>query len=215
MLHNKGIIIIGAGGHGKVVLSTLIALGKKIAGFVDDNPSLLNHEILGYKVLGNTTLLANRLEQTAIFGIGNNKLRKKISSIYPYLVWEIAIHPRAYVHESVLIGEGTVVFAGAVIQPDTIVGKHVIINTASSIDHDCHIKDFSHIAPKVGLAGHVKINEGCFLGIGCSIIPSIHIGQWTNIAAGSTVVSHMNDHVCAKGVPAREYKKEKILIDGY
>ncbi len=206
MSDKNEIIIIGAGGHGKVVLSTLLSMGKKVRGFVDDNPNLLHTKILGYPVLGNRSLLIEK-NQAAILTIGDNQIRKKFAAMYPHLNWQTAIHPTAYVHESVTIGQGSVVFAGAIIQPDSMIGEHTIINTAVSIDHDCRIENFTHLAPGVHLAGHVTLGEGCFLGMNSCVIPTQSVGAWSTIGAGSVVVKNIDANVFAKGVPARIYKK--------
>src|SRR5688572_22404385 len=100
MQSSNQIIIIGAGGHGKVVLSTLLAMGETIFGFVDDNPKLIGTQVGGYKVLGNLSLLNDRPNQAVIFGIGNNSVRKKLAYLYRHLHWKIAIHPTAHVHET-------------------------------------------------------------------------------------------------------------------
>lgn len=200
------IIIIGAGGHSKVVLSTLLAMDEKVLGFVDDDPKLINAEVAGYKILGNSTILHNMSGQAAILGIGSNQLRQKFASIYSHLNWKTAIHPSAYVHESAKVGCGTVVFAGAVIQPDSVIGKHVIINTAASIDHDCQIQDYAHIAPGSHLAGGVNIKEGSFIGIKSCAIFGVSVGKWSKLGAGSVIVHSIVDYACAKGVPAKVYK---------
>lgn len=201
------IVIIGAGGHGKVVLSTLLAAGKKVTGFLDDNPKLMGKKILGYEIIGDTTYLNQHPDQIVIFGLGNNKLRMTISMAYPHLKWQTVVHPHAYVHESVSLGAGTVIFAGAIIQPDTCIGKHAIINTSSSVDHDSEIGDYVHIAPGSHLAGGTKVGKGSFIGIGSAVIPEISIGEWSMIAAGSVVVDSIDNYTHVKGVPAKTYKK--------
>lgn len=201
------IIIIGAGGHGKVVLSTLLAAGLKVLGFVDDNVNLTGTTLQGYPVLGTLSYLINLEGQAAIFGIGSNALRKRFAQIYSHLNWVNAIHPFAYVHDSVTIGKGSVVFAGSVIQPDSRIGEHAIINTAVSVDHDCRIFDFVHLAPGSHLAGEVTIEEGSFLGINSCVIPKRAVGKWSTIGAGSVVVKSITDYALAKGVPARITKE--------
>lgn len=212
MLKKDNIIVIGAGGHAKVVLSTLIALGKSIEGLVDDDPALLGTRVLGYTVLGSLSLLKNRIGQAAILAIGNNRIRNKLASTYPDLRWVTAVHPHAYIHDSISLGEGTLVCAGAIIQPESIIGNHVIINTSASVDHDCRIGDFAHIAPGTHLGGEVTIGNGTLVGLGSSAIYGVSIGKWSIIGAGSVVVRSINDHVYVKGIPAKEYKKAEVLV---
>lgn len=206
------VVIIGAGGHAKVILGTLTALGYEIAGLVDDNPNLIGSLILGYPILGNIASLKDRLSQTAVCAIGDNLQRRNIILRFTQLDWITVIHPKAYVHESAILGKGTVVFAGAVVQPDAILEDHVIINTAASIDHDCHVERFSHIAPGAHLGGTVKIGEGTLIGLGTSIKPGTIIGKWSVIGTGSVVVKNIKSYVYAKGVPAKAYKENPIKI---
>ncbi len=210
MIDKNSIIIIGAGGHSKVVLSTLLAMGKPVAGFVDDNTALIKSEILGYPVLGKISFLADRPNQAAIIGVGDNAIRKKLAITHAHLQWQTAIHPSATIHESVKIAAGSVIFAGVIIQPDSSVGEHTIINTAATIDHDCHIGNFAHIAPGSNLAGGVNIGEGTFIGINSCVIPTVTIGDWSILGAGSVVVKNIQARVVAKGVPAEAYKENSV-----
>lgn len=200
---SKNIIVIGAGGHAKVILATLSILNYNIEGVLDDNPKLLGEFVLGYKVIGDISYLKRCKDKQVICALGDNKLRHKIATAFANLNWISLVHPRAYVHESVALGKGSVVFAGAVVQPDTRVGEHVIINTASSVDHDCEIENFAHIAPGSHLGGGVKVGEGALVGIGSSVKPYSTIGQWSLIGAGSAVVHDIESYTHAKGTPAK------------
>jgi len=202
----EGIVVIGAGGHAKVVISTLMAAGYSVDSVLDDNPTKWGSEIMGYKIQGPIS----RLEEykPAVIAIGDNKTRQAIALKMSHLSWVTVVHPHSYVHPSVKIGLGTVVFAGAVIQPDTIIGRHSIINTGVTIDHDCHIGDFVHLAPGVNLAGDVSIGEGSFLGLGSGVIMGKSVGAWSIIGAGGMVISHIPPHSKATGVPA------KVKIEG-
>lgn len=205
LLMNKDkVIIIGAGGHAKVILSTLLACKMPIFGFVDDNPSLQGKTILSHMVLGNLTILNTLPEQAAICAFGDNKLRQATANAYN-LNWVTLIHPSAYVHESVILGHGTVVFANATVQPDVLLGEHVIINTAASIDHDCRLDHFTHIAPGSHLGGGVHVGQGTLIGIGTNIKPYTTIGEWSILGAGSVVVKDIQSFVVAKGIPAKAY----------
>jgi len=93
------------------------------------------------------------------------------------------------------------------VQPDVIIGKHVIINTCASVDHDCKLEDFVHIAPCVHLAGGVLVGEGSLLGVGSSVIPYRRIGKWSIVGAGSVIVNDIPDHVTVVGVPAKLIKQ--------
>ena len=106
-----------------------------------------------------------------------------------------------------LFRSGSVVFAGTIIQPDVAIGKHVIINTSASIDHDCNIGDFVHIAPGCHLAGNVQVKRGSFLGVGTTVIPNITINEWTTVGAGSNVITSLKGNDIYVGNPAKRIKR--------
>lgn len=199
------IVIVGAGGHAKVILSILSALHENIIGLVDDDIARHHTTLLGSQVIGDLSFLTHWTGR-AVCALGHNSLRRAITLHYDHLTWVSAIHPRAYVHESVSLGDGSIVCAGAIIQPDVIIGKQVIINTAVSIDHDCQIGDYSHIAPGSHLGGGIEVGEGALIGLGSNIKPYTVVGPWSIIGAGSVVVHDIEGHVVAKGVPAKSYK---------
>lgn len=206
MSQHSGVAVIGAGGHAKVVISTLLAAGHSIAAVFDDDAAKWETQILGVPVIGPVAALRDRQVEPAVIAIGNNAKRREIAETFD-LRWITAVHPAAYVHPSVKLGAGSVVFAGAVIQPDAAIGEHVIVNTGATIDHDCVIGDFAHIAPGAHLAGDVGIGEGAFLGIGCAVIPGIRIGSWTTVGAGGVVVRDLPERVIATGIPAKPQRR--------
>lgn len=198
------VIVIGGGGHAKVVIATLRASGEAVAGVYDDALPV-GATVLGVPVLGPTALLAE-WDGRAVLAIGSNRVRQRLAAAHPGVAWAAVVHPAAVVHESVRLGPGAVVFAGAVVQPDTEVGAHAILNTASSVDHDGRIGDFSHIAPGAHLAGAVTLGTGAFLGVGAVCAPGVRVGAWTTVGAGGVVVRDLPDHVVAMGVPARPHR---------
>lgn len=196
------LIVIGAGGHAKVVISTLEAAGHKVAGIYDDDRAKWGTEILGVPVHGGLAELGIELLGKAVIAIGDNAARAIVARQFEGADWVTVVHPAAYVHPSASLGQGTVVFAGAVVQPCANVGAHVIVNTGATIDHDCMIDDFVHIAPGTNLAGGVKIGRGAFLGIGSAVIPYRSIGEWSTVGAGAVVITDLPAGVTAVGVPA-------------
>jgi sugar O-acyltransferase (sialic acid O-acetyltransferase NeuD family) len=191
------ISIVGAGGHAKVVAATIRAAGHEVAAVYDDNVSLWGSLLLGTEIRGPVSRVSGR----AVIAIGDNRARQAIASELG-ASWVSVCHPSATVHESAEIGAGTVIFAGAVVQPDTVIGAHGIINTAASVDHDCRLRDFVHIAPGVRLCGGVSVKEGALVGVGASVCPSVSIGSWAVIGAGAVCVSDVPDAVTVTGVPA-------------
>jgi sugar O-acyltransferase (sialic acid O-acetyltransferase NeuD family) len=206
----SAIHIIGAGGHAKVVVGALVSSGATIAGLYDDNPSRRGGFIMGVPVVGSCSDFAKVGAARAIIAIGSNAARRKIASLNPAAEWVHAFHRTAWVDASARVGQGSVVFAGAVVQPDAVIGAHCIINTSATVDHDCVIRDFVHLAPGVHLAGDVSIEEGAFLGVGACVIPGIKIGRGAVVGAGAVVIRDVRDGATVIGVPAREISTHAV-----
>lgn len=200
------IVVIGAGGHAKVVISTMQALGIEPSVIVDEDKSKWGLKILGVPVTGPIEILKEWENVKGIIAIGSNQARKRIALNIFNIQWLTLIHPKAYVHKSAEINEGTVIFAGAIVQPYSHIGSHVIINTGATVDHDCEIDNYVHIAPGVHLAGGVRIGEGAFIGIGAVAIPNVCIGEWSVVGAGAVVVDDIPPFATAVGVPAKPIK---------
>jgi sugar O-acyltransferase (sialic acid O-acetyltransferase NeuD family) len=195
-------VVIGAGGHAAVVVATLQAVGESVRVVLDDNPRAWGGDVLGVPVTGPASASAVRPGEAAVIGVGSNKARRDLARRLP-LAWGVVIHPSAIVHPSVEIGEGTVIFAGVILQPRTRIGSHVIVNTAASVDHDGLLEDFVHVAPGARLSGQVTIREGALMGVGSAAIPGTTVGAWAVVGAGGAVVADVAPGVTALGVPAR------------
>jgi sugar O-acyltransferase (sialic acid O-acetyltransferase NeuD family) len=203
----KPIVVVGAGGHAKVVVSTLEAAGETVLAAFDDDERLWGRSLLSVPIRGPVARLSEAGAVRAVIALGVNALRRDISLGFPDVEWITAVHPAAWVHSTVRLGPGTVVFAGAVIQPDTVLGAHVIVNTGASVDHDCAVGDFVHAAPGVRLAGGVGVGEGTLLGLGSTVNPGVRIGAWVIVGAGAAVVADLPDGVTAVGVPAKPLRR--------
>jgi sugar O-acyltransferase (sialic acid O-acetyltransferase NeuD family) len=197
------VTVIGAGGHAKVVISTLQAAGFRIQAVFDDDRGKWGQSLLDHPIRGPLVQLVDTDQERAIAAIGDNATREVVVQSFRRIVWSRAVHPAAYVHPSAELGPGTVVCAGAVIQPDTRIGAHAIINTGATVDHDCLVEDYAHLAPGVHLAGGVRVGRGAFLGIGSVVLPYCSIGDWTVVGAGGVVARDLPSRVTAVGVPAR------------
>lgn len=194
------IIIVGAGGHGVVVADIV----RDAVCFVDTSPLKAGSRLLGLPVLGLSALQETEHEGV-IVAIGDNALRRSITEQLLASGERLvsAIHPSAIVAASASIAEGAVVSAGAIVMPRAVVGRGVILNTKSSIDHDCAIGDFAHIAPGATLGGKVRIGEETLIGTGASVVAGMTVGSRSVIGAGAVVVRDIPDDVVAFGVPAR------------
>ncbi|MEO6686984.1 MAG: acetyltransferase [Dyadobacter sp.] len=192
-------LIYGAGGHAKVIISCVLASQKSVDSIFDDNPD--RKEIYGMKVAGfyDSTIFP---DQKLIISIGDNLIRNKISNQVIH-AFGIIIHPSCIIEKSVKIDEGTVVLHNAVIQADSTIGRHVIINTSVSVDHDCIINDFVHLAPGVILSGNVYVGENTLIGAGSIVTPGLSIGKNCLVAAGSVVTKNIPDGAIVRGNPAR------------
>lgn len=208
----KSLIILGAGGHGKVVAETALASNQyqKIS-FLDDKFSegIVLKDFLGINIIGNLiSSEETNKKQTfsdAIVAIGDASIRLKWIKKLKNLNYKIAtiIHPSAWISPSSIINEGSVVFAQAAVQSNAVVGLGNIINTCSSVDHDSVLHQGVHICPGARLAGNVTIGEKTIVGIGSSINEGIIIGKNVVVGAGAAVISNLGDNVIAKGVPAK------------
>jgi sugar O-acyltransferase (sialic acid O-acetyltransferase NeuD family) len=195
-------VVIGAGGHAVVVVSTIQATGAIVRAIFDDDPRRVGSQLLGVPVVGTVASCRTESGEQAILGVGDNETRRDLAAKLP-LPWGVVIHPSAVVHPSVAIAEGSVVFAAAVVQPRTVIGRHVIVNTAASIDHDGLLEDFVHVAPGAHLSGHVTLRVGAFMGVGSVAIPRTVVGAWAVVGAGGAVVDDVPPGTTAVGVPAR------------
>jgi acetyltransferase EpsM len=196
------LMVIGAGGHAKVVVATAVAAGWEIAAILDDDRARWGGQLIGHVISGPCERgLADRGTKCVI-AVGDNAVRRRLA-MAARCQFARLVHPEAVVHASVHIGPGTVVFAGAVVQPDCVLGAHVIVNTSASVDHDCVLGDAVHVAPGARLAGAVQVGDEALIGIGAVVIPSIRVGTASVVGAGAAVVRNVPDRSVVVGVPAR------------
>ena len=207
---HKNVIIIGAGGHAKVIADIIEKSGDEIVGFLDDNKELGTTVINNYKIIGDLnnrfTMAVTKKDVEFIIAIGDNRKREEISHS-PNLKFYTAIHPSAQIGLDVEIQEGTVVMANVCINSSAKIGKHCIINTGSIIEHDNTIEDCVHISPNAALGGTVKIGENTHVGIGSIVKNNITICQNCIIGAGAVVVKDILEEGTYVGVPAKRMEK--------
>ena len=203
---SKKLIIIGCGGHAKVVTDIAIKCGYENIGYLDDFPS--SDTFMGFPVLGKIDDAVKFHSSDFFVAIGDAKIRKKIHNEFTQKGFNIVtlIHPMAVVASDVNIGEGTVVMAGAVINPSTEIGQGCIINTCSSVDHDCTISSFAHISIGAHIAGTVNIGANTLVGAGVTVSNNIDVVADCLIGAGAVVVKSLTETGTYIGVPAKKIK---------
>jgi sugar O-acyltransferase (sialic acid O-acetyltransferase NeuD family) len=189
-----GVVVIGAGGHAKVLSSTLTACGVSVAAVVGDDDTKWGMDAQGTRV----SRLERELGGRGVVGIGDNGQRRDMARALSF-EWQTVVQ----------LGRGTVVFAGAVVQPDAVIWDHVIVNTGATIDHDCVVGDYGHLAPGVAPAGAGQVGGGAVIGIGSVVCPGVKIGRWAMLGAGGVAVRDLADGVVAVGVPARALEVDR------
>ncbi|MFD2891035.1 acetyltransferase [Flavobacterium chuncheonense] len=197
--------LFGASGHGKVIADAILSnKNVAISAFIDDNPN--TKTILEIPVLHSASIQLTSNDD-CVLCIGNNKIRKNVAEKLKTNFTEV-FHPKAVISNFSTIGKGTVVMAGAVVNPEVVIGKHCIINTNAVVEHDCFIEDYVHISPNAALAGNVVVGEGSHIGIGASVIQGIRIGKWATIGAGAVVINNVPNGAMVVGNPGRIIKIE-------
>jgi len=197
----RPVVVIGAGGHAKVAVSTLMAAGFTVLALYDDDVSRQAQSILGIPVRGPVSE-ARGIGWRTIVALGDNDIRQAVVARLKN-DWATAVHPQAFVEPSASLGEGTLVFAGAVIQPCATLGRHCIANTGVRIDHDVQIGDFAHIAPGAVLTGSVVVRDRVLVGAGAVVTPGREIGAGAIVGAGAVVVDDVPADAVVRGVPAQ------------
>ncbi len=206
----KPVLVLGAGGHAKVLIEALIQSGTVVAGIADSDSALVGTNVLGIPILGGDEIVgkfspAETLLVNGIGSVGLSIIRQQIFIRFKEIGYNFAtvIHPSAVIASDVVLGEGTQVMAGAIIQPGCCIGNNTIINTRTSVDHDCMIGAHVHIAPGVTLSGGVTIGEASHIGTGAIIIQGIIIGRQSVVGAGSLLLKDVCSLDTVVGVPAK------------
>jgi UDP-perosamine 4-acetyltransferase len=204
---NLPLIVVGGGGHAKVLISALLLLRKRMLGFVDVNlsmPPLLDVANLG----DDDAVFAHSPQDVRLVnGVGSINSTIARQRIYEKFrergyAFEPVIHPFAMVSPEVEIQAGVQIMAGAVVQPGTKLEEDAIVNTGACVDHDCLIEAHAHIAPRATLSGNVHIGRGSHIGAGATIIQGIKVGAASLVGAGAVVIRDVPDEVTVAGVPA-------------
>lgn len=202
-MSTRCLVIIGAGGHGAVVLEAASSLWDRIV-LCDDSPDMVGRTVLGKTVVDRASLCISSA-CSAIVAVGGNATREMLAAWATQSGLELVAvaHPSAVISPSAVIEPAAFVAAGAVVGARARLARGAILNTCASIDHDSIVKEFAHIGPGAHLCGNVAIGARTLIGAGTSIIRDVEIGDDCVIGAGAAVVHSFPSHTVAVGVPAK------------
>ena len=209
----KKVVIIGAGGHAKVIVDIIEKSQDIVLGFLDDNIEkgtiIANNEDL--KVIGDLndrfSLPVTHSDLEFVIAIGDNKRRKEVAEKnVPNIKFYTAIHPSTNIGIDVSIEEGTVIMANSCINASAKIGKHCIINTGAIIEHDNIIKDYVHVSPNATLCGTVTVGELTHIGASATVKNNTNITQNCIIGAGTIVIKNIDEEGTYIGVPAKRMR---------
>ena len=204
---SSGVILFGAGGHARVVADIAWLSGHEVLAVVID-PGGTDGGVTGAPLLRDAAQAARQFPGARwCVCVGDNHAREAVvtglAAQITGLRFRALVHPRAIVARDARIGDGTVVMAGAVINPGAEIGLHCIVNTGACIDHDNVLDDFSSVAPGACTGGNVRVGTGAAVGIGATVRHGVVIGARTVIGAGSVVLADVPEASVAFGVPCR------------
>lgn len=201
----KDVIIIGTGGHAKVITDIVLSSRDHLVGFLTSDDSV--DEFMGWPVLGKDMDYGQFMDCCFVIAIGNPQVRERLSKTMTGAQWYTAIHPSASIsaiHTS--IGDGSVIMANVVVNPCAQIGNHCIINSNATVEHDNIIEDYVHISVGTKLAGSVKVGKRTWIGVGASVSNGISICRDCMIGAGAVVVKNIEIPGTYVGVPAHKIK---------
>jgi sugar O-acyltransferase (sialic acid O-acetyltransferase NeuD family) len=200
------LLVVGAGGHAKVVIDTARTAGFEIAGVIGSATDA--SEVLGVPV---SREAAGIEADGFIVAVGDNRIRARLLQEYrgKGLVPLTVTHPSAILADSVTVGAGSFIAAGAIVCVDAVIGENVVLNTGCTVDHDCVVGDHALVGPTASLCGESQIGCGVTFGAGASIIPTKRVGDWTIVGAGAAVVTDIAGGIVCGGVPARQLARTR------
>lgn len=212
---DKPYIVIGAGGHAKVVIDMLLASEAEVIAVTDRDAARHGTNVLGIPIAGDDSFIekCNPDDAYLALGIGASgrdliaalKLRTRITSAWEEkgFFFPGILHPDAIVSPYAAIGHGVQAMAGALINPDAKMSAHAIVNTGAIVEHDCTIGTGSHIAPGTVLGGGAQVGTHSYIALGSRVLQGIQIGDEVLVAAGAVVTTDIADGQRAAGIPAK------------
>jgi len=209
------VFVVGASGQARVVIDILEKQNRYVIAGLLDSFKPVHTRLCGYEVKGSENDLPSLTKEyetaLGVVAIGDNVLRsevvRRLRKSFPAFGFVTPIHPSAQIGRDVMLGDGTVVMAGAIINPGAVIGAHCIVNTNASVDHDSWLGDYGSMGPGATTGGNVRIGEFTAVAQRASIIHGLCIGEHAVIGAGATVLTDIPSFVVAHGTPARVSRK--------
>ena len=201
----KSYVVYGGGGHGRVLISSLIEMGASITGFVDQEPkeNIFDVPWIGHEITPDIS--ADNILILGVGGVMSNTQRDSIFNEWAEKKYDIGevIHPSAIISPTATLGTGIQVLAGAVIQAGATIGNNVLINTRAVVEHDCLLEQSAVVSPSACLCGNVMIRQNAYIGAGATIIQKNEVGRDATVAAGAVVINNVSENSKVAGVPAQ------------
>lgn len=212
MARKERFIVLGAGGHARVLIDALHASGASVIACLDPDRSLWGRELDGVPIPGGEELLDSYRPDSIklVNGVGG-PLRRRIFARWTARDYRFPalVSPAAYCSGSAILEEGAQVLTRAVVHPGARVGRNVVINTAAVLEHDCEIGDDAFVAPGVVFCGQARVGRGAMIGAGAVILPGIEIGDEAVVGAGAVVTRDVPSGITCWGVPARKVRRQE------
>ncbi len=212
---DRPVIVVGAGGHAKVLIDALLLSGARVLGCTDADPARRGGHVLGVPILGDDTALDahGRDAVDLVIGVGSTRaqpLRRQLHGRLGAAGWRIVgvRHPACIVAPSARIGQFVQVLAGAIVQAGATVGEATIVNTGAVVEHDVQVGAFCHVAPRALLCGDVIIGDGVHVGAGAVVLQSLRLGAGMVVGAGAVVTASQDAAGLLVGVPARRVRED-------
>lgn len=203
-------ILLGSGGHARVLLDVLRLRGRRVLFAVDADAATHGRSVAGIVVRGGDDLVQEYAPDQVLLvhGVGSVRQCESRCQLFERMKsrgygFARIVHPSAVIASSTVLGEGVQILAGAVVQPDCRLDENVIVNTNASVDHDGWIGRHAHVGPGATLCGGVVVGERSHVGTGATIVQGRTIGARALIGAGAVVLRDVPDGATAYGVPAR------------
>jgi len=211
------IVVIGYGGHGKVVAAALSAGGWNVEAVNDQRLTDERVGILSYPLLSDAEVERTYPPSQCRLALGvggaepvnRGPARMRVAMNWAAKGYQFVrvLHPRAMVDPGAELAEGVQVHVGAIVQTGVSIGRWSIVNSGAIVEHDCRVGELCHVAPGAVLCGNVSIGDGAHVGAGAVVRQGISIGRHAMVGAGAVVVRDVPSEACVVGVPAKEWPR--------